>query len=152
LTRYEILRPSLEYDTCECESIKGLLVVYTLSSSPIHCSECRGIADAERLVLTPEIVDATFRWQGAFGALYDLWLDSGEYEQWAKERMLDPLGQVNIDGISLAKELTKFLPTRYWWFHDTDDPFPSSCPNCNAALQPAGKFGDFLCTRCPVVI
>jgi len=152
MDRYEILRPDMDYETCECEAISGLLFVYDLSCSPIYCSECRKIVDAERLNLSPELVDAIFRWQGAFGALYNLWLDSGEYELWAKERMLDPLGQVNIDGLQIARELSKTLPTRYWWFHDTEDPMPSCCPSCSSNLQPAGKYGDFRCCQCPVLI
>jgi hypothetical protein len=152
VARYEILRPDPEYLTCECASVKALLIVYDLSSSPIYCSECRRIVEAEDLNLAPEIVDATYRWQAAFGALYNLWLDSGEYEQWAKDRLLDPLGQVNVDGIQLAKDLSKYLPTRYWWFHDTDDPLPPTCPSCNATFQPAGKYGNFQCSECPVLI
>jgi hypothetical protein len=152
MVSYEILRPDLEFETCECESVIGLLFVYDLSCSPIFCSECRKIVDAERLQLSSELAHAIFRWQSAFGSLYNLWLDSGEYELWAKERMLDPLGQVNTDGLHLARELSKQLPTRYWWFHDTDDPFPSTCPSCNSTLDPSGKYGDFQCSQCPVLI
>jgi len=150
--RYAPLRPDEEYETCECEDLKGLLIVDLLSCNPIHCAACRRMVDPERLKLSGELVDAVIRWQSAFGSLYRLWLDSGEYELWAKERMIEPSGQVNTAGLNLAQELSKQLPTRYWWFRDTDDPLPSNCPCCGSNLHPSDKYGDLQCPRCPFLI
>ncbi len=149
---YEKLRPFTEYETCNCPEIHGLILVFDLSPSPISCSNCRRIVDPERLGLTCEIVDSVARWQAAFGGLYQLWLDSGEYERWAKERMLDPQGQVNVDGILLANQLARFRPAQYWWFHDTDDELPLKCPRCQGELQPSAKYGNVQCGPCGILI
>ncbi len=152
MNSYEKLRPQEHAELCDCKSIEGLLLVYTLGCNPIHCEACKGVVDPERIDLSQIQAESIFAWQRAFGSLYNLWLDSGEYESWAKAKMLDPNGQVNLLGVALAAELSRQLPTRYWWFHDEEESLPSACPSCGSTLSPSNQHGHLRCSQCPVLI
>ena len=149
---YNKLRPWTDIKRCECSNVSRILLVYTLTDNPIHCYECKGELDPERLKLTSKQVDQIASWLSVFSSLYELWLDSGEYEEWAKERLLDKKGQVNIQGISTALELSKKWPSYYWWFYDEDDPQPIFCPNCGGELDGDDKHGHGKCDACHVVV
>jgi len=132
---YQRLRPSTDIERCECASAESLLLIDLLSDNPIHCDYCRKEIDPERLQLTAEETHYIAHWFGAASALYRLWLDSGEYEQYAKQRLLDPQGQINIAGREIARKLSEKWPTRFWFFHDTDDGEPTQCPICQNPLD-----------------
>ena len=85
-------------------------------------------------------------------ALYRLWLDSGEYEEYAKARLLEPNGQVNRDGLEVAQALCTRIPTRLWLFSDTDDGEPTNCPVCHSKLDTDVMWGTGKCPRCPIQI
>jgi len=149
---YSKLRPITEIERCECGSVTGLYLVYLLSRNPICCSACRKEVDPERLGLSSREVDAIASCFGVYGALYELWLDSGDYEQYAKRCLIDPAGQVNRRGMEIAQEMTKRLPTYYWWFYDTDDGVPDRCPSCGAPLDTSVRWGTGKCDRCCVIL
>ncbi len=149
---YSKLRPDTEIERCECKTVSGLLLVYLFSRNPIHCSECRKEIDPERLGLSAKEVDDIARCFGVYSSLYKLWLDSGEYEAFAKEKLIDPKGQVNRSCMAVAQRLSEKWPTAYWWFYDTDDGTPSSCPSCSATLDTNVKWGTGKCARCCVHI
>src|SRR5688572_28459212 len=127
---YSKLRPITEIERCECPAVTGLFLVYLLFRNPICCSSCRKELDPERLGLSAPEVDAIARCFSVYGSLYKLWIDSGEYEQYAKQQLIATHGQVNLQGMQIAREMTKKMPTHYWWFCDTDDGTPESCPSC----------------------
>jgi hypothetical protein len=149
---YQKLRPWTEIDSCACETLEELVLVDLLTDNPIHCRACKKEVDPERLQLTVQETEAVASWFSVANALYRLWLASGEYEAYAKSGLVDPQGQVNRDGVALARMLTARLPTRVWFFHDTDDPEPTQCPVCSAPLKTdvAGGIGE--CPRCPILI
>ena len=147
---YNKLRPWTEIEACECAFVKGLFLVDLLTDNPLHCDFCRREVDPERLKLTMEETELVARWFSAATALYRLWLDSGEYEECAKARLLDPNGQVNRDGLEVARTLSARIPTRLWFFHDTDDGEPTHCPICRSELDTDVKWGTGRCPRCPI--
>lgn len=149
---YEKLRPNTDIEYCDCSEISSILLVYTLTDNPIHCYKCKGTIDPEKLKLTSDEVYRIGTWHNVFSSLYLLWLDSGEYEAWAKEQLLNKNGQVNIQGMDVAKILSNRWPTYYWWFYDSDDPIPNKCPNCGAELDDDNRHGHGKCTKCLVVI
>ena len=149
---YKRLRPSTEVESCECEAVNGLLLVDILSDNPIHCDFCRREVDPERIDLTAEETDEVARWFMQARALYALWLHSGEYEDYAKSRLLDVEGQVNKDGLAVAELLSKKIPTRLWLFHDTDDGAPANCPVCGQLLHLDVKWGTGKCRTCRLQI
>jgi len=134
------------------DEIEQLLLVYTLIDNPIHCFQCKGVVDPKRLALSESQVDAVAGWQRVFAGLYELWLDSGEYEAWAKEQLLRRDGEVNIKGIAASAALSETRPTFYWWFHFDDDPTPASCPWCSRSVTPAVRHGRVQCNSCRIVI
>ena len=149
---YERLRPCIDVRRCDCLQIEQLLLVYTLTDNPIQCFRCKGIVDPEIISLSVGQVEAVASWGRVFGALYDLWLASGEYEVWAKEQLLRREGQVNVQGMAARAALSEILPTFYWWFHDSDDPVPTSCPWCGGEVVPATRHGERQCSSCWIVI
>jgi hypothetical protein len=149
---YQMLRPWTNIEACECSSVDGLLLVDLLTNNPLHCSACKREVDAARLNLSSTEVDAVYRWYSARRALNSLWLDSGEYEAYAKARLLDPKGQVNQLGIELAHRLSARMPTRLWLFHDADDGEPTNCPMCGSKLDTDVKWGVGRCLVCPILI
>ena len=130
----------------------GLFLVDMLTDNPLHCGSCRREVDPERLQLTVEETEAVARWFSTASALYRLWLDSGEYEEYAKSRLLDPEGQVNRDGLEVARRLSVKVPTRLWFFHDTDDGEPAQCPVCGVELNTDVKWGTGRCPDCPIQV
>lgn len=152
MTYFDKLRPFTKIGFCDCASIKRLLLVYTLTDNPIHCFDCKGVVDPQTLALGEEQVDRVASWHGQFGALYDLWLDSGEYEAWAKAQLLNPQGQVNRSGLAAASALSRTVPTYYWWFHDEDDDVPPACPSCQGEVQSATRHGHCQCEACRIVV
>jgi hypothetical protein len=152
MNSYDMLRPWTEIESCDCPAVHSLLLVDMLTDNPMHCGACRREVDPERIGLTTEETESIASWFSASSALYRLWLHSGEYEGYAKERLLDPNGQINVDGRRLARELSAKIPTQLWYFHDTDDGEPSSCPVCGNTLNTDVKWGSGECTDCYIHI
>jgi hypothetical protein len=90
-------RPS-DVDRCECEDLGSLVLVDVSTRNPIHCGSCRGEIDPNRLHLTEEETQAIGGWFSVASALNRLWLDSRQYEEYAKIQLSDPQGQVNVAG------------------------------------------------------
>lgn len=152
MNSYDRLRPFTEIKACQCEEITGLLLVYILTDNPIHCIKCKKEIDPERLKLSPKLVDKIAECFQVNRSLYQLWLDSGEYEIWAKQKLLAPTSQVNYQGMAIAKELSDQWPTYYWWFHDEEDDAATVCPNCEEKLDEEVIFEKRKCDQCRVVV
>ena len=149
---YSKLRPDTDIERCECGTVSGLLLVYLFTRNPIHCATCRKEIDPERLGLAAQEVDEIARCFSVYGSLYKLWLDSGEYEALSKEKLIDPKGQVNQAGMIIAKKLSSRWPSHYWWFHDTDDGTPNTCPSCTRTLDTDVRWGTGKCDHCRIII
>jgi hypothetical protein len=96
--------------------------------------------------------EAVADWFSPAGALYRLWLDSGEYEAYAKARLVDPRGQINRRGVQVAESLSTRIETRLWLFHDIDDGEPTHCPMCGEALDTDVRWGIGKCPSCPMLV
>lgn len=147
---YDKLRPSTASEACRCETLTELVLVDLLTDNPIHCATCRREIDPERLQLTDDEVESIAGWYAVAGSLYRLWLDSGEYEDYAKQKLLDPRGQVNQRARELAIALSTRLPTRFWYFHDANDGDPTNCPCCGEQLDTSVEWGVGICRPCHV--
>jgi hypothetical protein len=152
MNSYDKLRPWTEIEACECAEVKELFLVDMLTDNPIHCAHCRREVDPERINLSMEETEAIARWFSAASALYRLWLLSGEYEEYAKARLLDPLGEVNTHGLKIANDLSGKISTQMWFFHDTDDGEPIECPVCGKSLDLDVKWGTGQCENCHIHI
>jgi len=149
---YDRLRPYSEIERCECNQITGLIQVDLLSENPIHCLTCKNEIDPEILGLSVKMVDKIADWKQVRNGLFLLWLDSKEYESWAKERLSDKNGQVNQDGMKITKELSKIFPTYYWWFNEDDKHEPEVCPMCSEPLTNKFGHGNGECIPCKIII
>ena len=147
---YQRLRPNTEIEACDCGTINGLLLVDLLSDNPLHCDFCRKEVDPERLQLSVEETESVAAWFSVADALYRLWLDSGEYERYAKQCLLDPNGEVNRHGLAIANMLSSRIPTRMWFFSDIDDGIPTTCPICLHVLDGEVKWGSGRCQSCAI--
>jgi predicted nucleic acid-binding Zn ribbon protein len=152
MNSYDKLRPWTEIEKCDCEKITSIVLVDIMTDNPIHCFNCKNEIDPEVLKLDDKLVDDIASWFSLFQSLYNLWLSSGEYEQYAKEKLKDSYSQVNIEGMYVAKKLSAHFPSYYWWFYDTDDGEPSHCPNCSQKLDLGVKYGTGKCEACNVVV
>ena len=151
------LRPWTAIESCKCAEVTGLVLFDCLSDNPIHCATCKCEVDPERLGLSVEEVEAVARWHSVNRSLHALWLDSGEYEGWAKPRLLDWSGQVNQDGMKVARMLSAGLPTCVWLFRDSEDDFDKGevvvdCPICGKPLEKNVKYGSGNCLECHVLL
>jgi hypothetical protein len=98
MNSYDKLRPCTDIESCKCDSVTSLLLIDLLTDNPLHCAACRREVDPERIALSTEDTEEIARWFSTAKSLYWLWLDSGEYEAYAKARLLDTQGQINVRG------------------------------------------------------
>jgi len=149
---YSKLRPFTQIESCRCSEVTGLKLVYLCSRNPIHCLTCGNEIDAERLGLSAKDVDAIAHCFATNSSLYKLWLESGAYEDFAKACLIDPLGEVNRDGMAIARRLSERWPTYYWWFQDADDDRLDRCPSCGCRFDGDATEGVMRCEQCRVIL
>lgn len=152
MNNYCRLRPFTKIEACNCRNVTGLLLVCMLTDNPIHCLECKNEIDPERLNLSSELVDKIADCFKVYGSLFRLELDSGEYETWAQEKLLDPNSQVNIQAMAIVNELSEQWPTYFWWFQNEEDGMSGTCPNCGEKLDGEFFFGKGMCKQCRVLV
>lgn len=145
----DLLRPDTTPEQCECESLEEIVMVNLLTDNPLHCIRCRKEIAPERLPLTSDEIREIAGWNSIANALYKLWLDSTEYEAYAKEKLLDPNGQVNRRGIEAARCLSSKIPTWFWFFR-ADDVFIDKCPLCDEPLDADVEWADGRCMKCKI--
>ena len=89
---------------------------------------------------------------GDIGRIACLGDDHPVIKAWAKEQLLRRGGEVNVTGMATRATISETLPTFYWWFRDTDDPVPTSCPWCGGKVVPATRHGERQYHSCWIVI
>ena len=124
-----------------------------LSPVPIACLRCNGEVSPETVGFSADLVEKLASWRTFHRAFMTLWLDSGEYESWARSELQRPDAPVNVRGRQAVAALNQHRRTYFWWFQDAtaDDFSPAAtCPLCDAVLAEA--FGKLVCNRCSVVV
>jgi hypothetical protein len=157
---FECLRPELptpEDELCKCADRPPIVLQGHFSSNPIDCLKCNLEVPPERIGLTAELAGYVAFWRNLHGALYLLWLDSEDHEEWAAKQLEDSEGRVNVKALELVRELNKYRRTYYRWFQDqsVDDFIPfRRCPRCSAELvEFAGSFGpSSVCDQCSIAV
>lgn len=126
-----------------------------LSDNPLYCVACNGQVAPERIGFDDRLAEGIAYWRSLHRSLYLLWLDSGEYEDWAADKLRDPNASVNVTGRSIVQRLNQFVRSYYWWFHDAsvDDYVPPErCPICSDHLEQCGDRDFQQCDNCSIVI
>jgi hypothetical protein len=116
---YFKLRPSIptpDEELCKCEEVSELYLACKLGTNPVYCLRCNGEVLPDKLAFEEPLAEEIASWNSVYGSLYQLWLDSGEYEEWGRDRLLDPKGEVNARGMEIVKELSTRVRTYYFWF------------------------------------
>jgi len=157
-------------ELCACQEIEALALCYVFySRNPLRCLSCNNEVPPERLDLTPAMVDSLASWASFYGCFYLLWLESGEFETWARQQLTDPRSPANERGLAVCGRLSEIKPCYFWWFEETvdEDYQPlSACPRCGAPLAerpspspPGGKsveressFRRLVCEPCRIVV
>jgi hypothetical protein len=145
--------PTPDDEICRCADRPPIVLQDHLSLNPIACLKCNGEVQPERIGFPATIAKHLAYWRHLHAAIYALWLDSGDYEVWARTQLADPGGQLNVQGLEIVRELNKYDRTYYWWFQDesADDFTPlSRCPRCSAILVPAVVHS--VCEACSIVV
>lgn len=147
--------PTPDDELCRCASIGAILLRDSLSENPLYCLSCNGEVAPERIGFDAQLAEDIARWRDVHHALETLWLDSGEYEQWAALRLADVNGAVNVKGRAIAMRLNRRVRTYYWWFTDHSDVQyepPSDCPICCGVLAQSARKGVLLCSQCHIAL
>lgn len=145
--------PMSDADLCSCTGAPPILLQAHLTSNPLSCIACILEVPPERLGFSDAFAERLASWQRFHDCSYLLWLDSGEFEAWARVQLEDPASPVNGRALELVSELRALRLAYYWWFQATgeEDFQPlSRCPVCEATL--AERYGRHLCEECSIVI
>ena len=154
---YALLRPApptAPDELCVCEGSPPLLLRSDLGPNPMACAKCNLEVAPERLGLSSGLAEALAHWRSFHDCFYLLWLDSGEFEEWARGELSNPQSPVNARGLALRVELEELRRSYYWWFQDVgvDDFLPlHHCPNCRHDLSEVQLVG-LVCEGCSVLV
>jgi len=156
IDRYARLRPpaaTADNDICRCADNPPIVLRDHLSYNPISCLRCNLEVRPERVGFPEALAQGIAYWRELYRSFCSLWLDSREFEPWAKSQLENPSSPANSRGLALVAELNAFRRTYYWWFQDnsTDDFTPlSRCPHCGAAFTENGHV--YRCEGCSIVV
>lgn len=145
---------SPNHDRCVCPDAPPLLLRSDLGPHPVACARCNHDVSPEALALSAELTDALASWRRFHDCFYLLWLDSAEFEGWARDQLATPSSPVNTRGLALRARLDAVRRTYFWWFQDAGAPDhrpATACPNCAAALVEQGLFGR-ICDGCSILV
>jgi hypothetical protein len=138
---YGRLRPppaTPESEICTCALLTPVLLQPHLSLNPLSCARCNLEVPPDRIGFDEKVSSTLAYWQRLHDCFYFLWLDSGDFEQWAMKQLCDPLSVVNSRGVELADTISKFRRCYLWWFQEegADDWMSlKKCPRCMAPLE-----------------
>ncbi len=150
--------PTPEDEICQCADRPPIVLHDHLSSVPLACLRCNGEIPPERIGFDADFAERIAFWRNLHRALITLWLDSGDYEDWARTQLLDPQGQLNTRGLEIVAALNQHRRTYYGWFDDasarddsTWDATPAvRCPRCYGEL--VDRFDCAVCETCSIVV
>src|SRR3989442_641341 len=140
-------------EICGCPGAPPVVLSPALSCNPIRCADCNLEVPPERLGFSEELAEELAFWTTFHDAFYHLWLDSGEFESWAKSQLSDVASPVSVRGLELCRKLNEIRNCYYWWFQDTaDDDFKPmvNCPRCAASL--AERKNRLVCESCKILV
>jgi len=130
--------PTPENEICARTSVTPVVPQPHLSPNPLSCARCNLEVPPERIGFDQGLAEELANWQQLHDCFYFLWLDSGEFEDWAETHLHDPFSVVNSRGLVLTSKVSNFRRCYLWWFQDegADDWIPARiCPRCSGVLE-----------------
>jgi Zn-ribbon-containing, possibly nucleic-acid-binding protein (DUF2310) len=140
--------PTPDDEICACMQITAIALCHALIANPLRCMACNKELSPERLNLTFEQIDEIANWNGAYGSVYRLWLDSREYESWAKAELERADSPINLRGLKCCEALSEKWPTYLWWFLEHGEK-RTACPKCKQKLT--SQNGWAVCEACRIL-
>jgi hypothetical protein len=134
---------------CCCPRLTTAYLAHALTENPIHCSGCRRAIAPERIGFDGPTAELIARWNTVYGAVYELWLDSGKYEVWAESELLRPDSHINKTGLHARERLSRYIPCRYLWFWQ--EIRPVQCPACGSSVGET-EGTHLVCLACAVYV
>lgn len=125
-------------EICNCKPQEPMVLQVHLSRNPLSCALCNLEIPPERVGFDQALAETLAAWRDFYNSFYYLWLDSGEFEEWAAAQLRDVSSPVNIRGLKLTQQLAAWRPCYLWWFQDEAAPDwtpDTHCPKCSRALE-----------------
>jgi predicted nucleic acid-binding Zn ribbon protein len=142
-------------EICSCGPGIPIKLMCVLSYNPICCVGCNLERAPATLGLDEMLVQEIAYWRGIYDGIYLMWLDSAEYEEWARAQLVDLSSPVNRRGRALRANLDRLTRCYYWLFEDVsaDDYMPlAECPSCGGAWDACiYRPGHRVCEPCSLV-
>ena len=138
---------------CHCSTDEPAILNGALPVSPLNCMQCKSPIPLNDVIIPNELQHALSKWAKSYNSLFILWSETIEYREWAKQRLLDEIGSINLEGIELAQQCDLIRKTYYWIFQDNsnkDYVQPLYCPFCGASMAPILKNDFKVCHDCRV--
>jgi hypothetical protein len=104
-----------------------------LSANPLCCFTCTGEVAPETLGLSDAEQEAIAHWRALHDSVYQLWLDSADYEDWARGELERTDGPVHVRGRAVRAVLSGHVDALYGWFCG-EKASPRACPLCGQRL------------------
>jgi hypothetical protein len=142
-------------EICACPGAPAIVLLSLFAPNPLTCAECRKEVPPERIGFSERLAEQIAFWRTFHDSLYNLWLDSGDYEEWAGGELSDPECPVHVRGLELVARLNEHRRCWYWWFQDSgaDDFVPlEACPRCGLSLDDDVLDGWLVCNSCSIVV
>ena len=142
---------------CSCQQRSALVLMEALEPNPLHCLDCGKKVEPHSLPFSDSLFEGIARWLRVADAVDKLWLDSGEYEDWALKELSSPTSYSNRKGQEQCAAINLVAPCYFSLFQNTsDDTFRphTSCPNCDRELSQGTFRGQSigLCSHCKLLL
>jgi hypothetical protein len=152
--RYARLRPppaTPADETCHCTGSPALVLQEHLSPNPVVCFDCAREVPPERVGYPPVLAEQIAKWRKFHFCFYYLWLDTAEFEAFARAELEDPRSVVNRRSLALVQAMNAVRRTYLAWFQHigADEVLRiTACPGCARALTLNQT--RWVCERCSI--
>ncbi len=135
--RLRPMRATPADELCHCAGTPDLMPQEHLSANPIACFDCAREVPPERIGYPSALAEQLARWRSFQYCVYYLWLDSAEFEAFARAALEDPHSVLNPRSFAMVRALNDVRRTYLYWFQHigkADFVRLTHCPNCTQRL------------------
>ena len=138
---------------CHCSKSIPILLNGTLPYSPVRCIKCKLSMPLDRLSVKSELILKVKQWHQLYLSHFKLLSGDDEHSQWRRSKLLDEVGDINMEGLRLSQQLNPIRNCYYWMFQDINDEGfrpVQICPFCGASMQEIENNDFNVCHDCMV--
>jgi hypothetical protein len=140
---------------CRCAGTSPLRLMWALDPDVVWCIRCNAPVKRATHFFRPAAKNSLGRWKAEFESIYRLWLESGDYESWARRQLTSLAAPINRTGLKLVRANSKLDGRKLYYYFDQflDRPVRArKCPACGGALNIVQGRSLGLCSRCLLAI